>query len=164
MSADNSRLLNLKLARLAEQKILAEQMRDTCKDLSESNRKVRKNLEVGISISKRPGYFHYYEPETRIKEAESNHTLEKILGAIKKIEGEIETIDNELSAQASSRTPSPAYVATLNEWFAVFGHPGTEHCDKLTSFVASPKIYGGTNHHRAFKSQSLVMKKGTVTA
>ena len=33
----------------------------------------------------------------------------------------------------------------------------------LTTFVASPKIFGGTDHHKSFKSVATIMKKGTLT-
>lgn len=156
----------MKLMKLSEQKELAEQMRNMVDELSDSNLRVRKNLEVAISISKRPGNIHYYQPEPKIRDAEESKILEKMLSSIKKIEIEIEQINKELGTckYAEHGHTVGGASSTLKEWFGVYGRPSIGHEDKLTSFVESSKIYGGTSHHRAFKSQSLVMKKSRLTA
>ena len=52
---------------------------------------------------------------------------------------------------------------SLSQWFSVYGTPKPSPNGFLTSFEPSSKIYGGTNHHRAFKSQSRQLKKGRLT-
>ena len=49
------------------------------------------------------------------------------------------------------------------QWFARHGEPGPAPPGYMSTFEKTPKIYGGTNHHKAFRSQSTVMKKGIMT-
>ena len=65
---DMQRLYELKFVKLREQAMLSQEMKTVCFNLNESNRRVRKNLEVAIAVSKCPGHFQYYEPEISIKQ------------------------------------------------------------------------------------------------
>ena len=50
-----------------------------------------------------------------------------------------------------------------SQWFSTYGAPKPSPSGFRTDFVSSNKIYGGTNHHSAFKTQSTTMKKGRLT-
>ena len=54
---------------------------------------------------------------------------------------------------------------TLGQWFEVYGKAkdGGVSKEQLTQFHAMPRVYGGTAHHRAFKSQGSTMKVGRCT-
>ncbi|CAM9914992.1 unnamed protein product, partial [Chrysoparadoxa australica] len=54
-------------------------------------------------------------------------------------------------------------LANLGQWFSMYGKPKQVPDGYISSFVESPKIYGGTNHHRAFSSQAMTMTKGRLT-
>ena len=109
---------------------------------------------------------------------EQKKTLQTLVRAIRKVENEIGLLDNDISQStdhlaASSTNPltkkaltSSSQIGTLQEWFSLYGKPSSsaeERCDKITSFLPSSKVYGGTTHHSAFRSQSTVMKKGRIT-
>lgn len=109
---------------------------------------------------------------------EQKKTLQNLVRAIKKVENEIELINNDISQSsgrmASSTTNLPtknaftpsSQIGTLQEWFSLYGKPSSseeERNDKITSFLPSSKVYGGTTYHSAFRSQSTVMKKGRIT-
>ncbi|CAN0491924.1 unnamed protein product, partial [Hapterophycus canaliculatus] len=52
------------------------------------------------------------------------------------------------SAAAQAQASVPA-CSSLTEWFAAYGEPNPPAATGLmTNFEESPKIYGGTNHHR----------------
>lgn len=162
-----ARLYDLKLRKLAEQKKLSEDMNEICRKFNESSRKVCKNLEVAISVSKRPGYFNYYEPEIKIKEAEHNKTLANFSSSIRKVGQEIEQIDAEIVQMKTKREQQlhpNSSVQNLNDWFSAYGKPvNIDEKDKISKFLPSAKVYGGTSHHRAFRSGATIMKKGRVT-
>lgn len=49
---------------------------------------------------------------------------------------------------ASGVVPGPSF-SSLKDWFAAYGDPKPPPTSGyLTKFEDSPKIYGGTNHHR----------------
>jgi len=51
----------------------------------------------------------------------------------------------------------------LSQWFGRHGEPKPAPPGYMSTFESKTKIYGGTNHHKAFKSQALVMKRGELT-
>lgn len=52
-------------------------------------------------------------------------------------------------ATAQLQPPAGAPCSNFAEWFAAYGEPGPPAAAGLmTNFEKSPKIYGGTNHHR----------------
>ena len=62
--------------------------------------------------------------------------------------------------QGSSFQPS---VGSLDQWFQSYGRPKPSPDGIMTTFQKDKKIYGGTAHHRAFKTQAMTMKKGRGT-
>lgn len=180
-------LYEQKVLKLNEQKLLSDHMNDLLTrsgGLNENTKIIQKNLLAAIAVSKQPGYFDYYEPSTDIKDIEKNKILNNLVRNLNKIHRELEQINSEISQQqlqlqqqqqqqqhslSSTRNSIQKYeqpnLNSLSQWFETYGRPENVGCleERKTTFQQSPKIYGGTNHHRAFKSQASTMKKGRVT-
>jgi hypothetical protein len=175
MSQTSSRLNQLyeqKFAKLKEQKNVSKKMKDILASptgLINSSFNTRKSLKAAIAVSKQPGYFEYYTPPPEVEQAEGDKTLNKMARQVQKIHRELEEINSEIEAVEHANKSAVAQPnsgpSTLSQWFDTYGQPkGAEtQEDMFTSFNQSPKIYGGTSHHRAFKSQSSNMKKGRLT-
>lgn len=59
-----------KLGKLEEQKRVADQLRDVLtKDggLVETSDRLCKNLQAAVAVSKRPGFFEYYQPSDEVQ-------------------------------------------------------------------------------------------------
>ena len=168
MESGLNRLYEQKIKKLAEQREFSNKMNAIVRELSNNSHIVKKNLEVAISVSKRPGYFHYYEPDPKIRELEQSKVLENLVAAIQRVGRDIEQLDREIAQiRANERNSGEAAneVRSLGEWFSVYGRPSVdpEASDRISTFVSSQKVYGGTGHHKAFRSQSTVMKRGRCT-
>ena len=96
---------------------------------------------------------------------ECNNLVRKIARTQK----ELDVIDQEIQQRADAKiapaersgfTPN---VANLEQWFQSYGRPKPCPEGLLTTFQKDKKIYGGTGHHRAFKTQAMTMKKGRGT-
>ncbi|KDO32628.1 hypothetical protein SPRG_02329 [Saprolegnia parasitica CBS 223.65] len=149
---------------LFAQKERADRFHELLTGLNEASRKTCKNLEAAITASKKPGYFLYYEQPDVAKAIVKNGELRKLQSAIVQLQQKIDQVDAEIEVQAAkSSAPAPAEVQTLKQWFSTYGTPKPVTSGVLTSFAADPKVYGGTEHYSAFKSQSLTMKKGRLT-
>jgi hypothetical protein len=137
--------------------------------LNEASRKTCKNLEAAITASKKPGYFMYYEQPDVVKAVVKNGELRKLQTAILQLQQKIDQIDVELLNQAGARhihldnVETSKDVQNLKQWFSTYGSPKPVATGMLTSFAPEPKVYGGTEYHAAFKSQSMTMKKGRLT-
>lgn len=183
---DNPILINLydqKIKKIHEQKQLSDQMKVTLKTLNESSRLTRKNLVSAITVSSQAGYFDYYQPPEDVKKAENDKVLNQLAKRIQSAHLEIERINNEISAmEIASADMNKKNVLQeprdLNQWYALnsFDKPVIDFNittsssrsrsstgDTLTSFEASRKIFGGTKHHRSFKSSATIMKLGRLT-
>lgn len=57
----------------------------------------------------------------------------------------------------SSMEPS---LTGLDQWFQQYGRPKAPPPGFLTTFENDKKIYGGTAHHRAYRTQARTMKRG----
>ncbi len=166
-------LYEIKIQKLNEQKELSKRMNDILTrhgGLNENSMIIRKNLSAAIAVSKQPGYFEYYQPTHEIKEIEENKLLNSLVKSLNKVHNELDQIQHEISShnerslmnQSLKMEPN---ISNLSQWFETYGRPENTVLleERMTSFQNSPKIYGGTNHHRAFKSQASTMKKGRVT-
>eukprot|EP01041_Mallomonas_annulata_P009578 gene9578-19904_t len=152
------------LQKFNEQRILANRMNETLEALNEDSRLTKKNLHAAIAVSKQPGYFEYHSPSTDI--VDKSKTLHSYSKSIKKIGNEIEQIEKEMSQNKSHNdlTLPDIQLNSLSQWFSAYGRPHHEDIDGMvTSFQTIPKVYGGTAHHRPFKSQASSMKKGRIT-
>jgi hypothetical protein len=171
-------LYEQKVQKLNEQKLLSDRMNDLLTrsgGLNENSKMIQKNLSAAIAVSKQPGYFDYYQPSSEIQDIEKNKILNSLVKNLNRVHRELEQINQEIQNQqqhqhqlSSSSALAPKYepnLTSLSQWFETYGRPENTGCleERKTSFQQSPKIYGGTNHHRAFKSQASTMKKGRVT-
>lgn len=61
---------------------------------------------------------------------------------------EFDIVQAGAQAAGAPQAPGPSFV-NLKEWFAMYGEPKPAASNGwMTNFEESPKIYGGTNHHR----------------
>lgn len=183
-----AKLYELKIQKIKEQKDLSDRMNDLLTKhggLNESSRLARKNLQAAIAVAKQPGeqflvsalissfeppnppgFFEYYQPPEEIRATEEGKVLNQLARNIHKVHCELEQIDSEIH-KARTAPPAPADIplSSLSQWFDVYGRPkhGDDGQDLLTTFSPSPKIYGGTAHHRSFKTQASIMRKGRLT-
>mmetsp|Transcript_21670 Transcript_21670/g.31539 ORF Transcript_21670/g.31539 Transcript_21670/m.31539 type:complete len:176 (+) Transcript_21670:113-640(+) len=164
-------LYEAKVQKLDEQKALSDRMNDILTrrgGLNDNSKNVRKNLMAAIAVSKQPGYFEYYQTPAEVKEVEDTKTLNSLVKSLDKVHKELDQINSEIShyhERAAQPSQPEVALTSLSQWFETYGRPENTQCleERMTTFQASPKIYGGTNHHRAFKSQAANMKKGRVT-
>lgn len=157
-----------KLQKLEEQKLLSDQMNENLQKLEQGSRLARKNLNAAIAVAQQPGYFTYYQPTDEVRELEQSKALNGLARKISKVGTELAALTEEIHAMKNRAKKSEPEInlTTLHGWFETYGKPA--HNDEkggilLTDFVASPKIYGGTAHHKSFKSVGTIMRKGTLT-
>jgi hypothetical protein len=169
-------LYNAKIQKLEEEKALADKMNDILTrrgGLNDGSKASRKNLKAAIAVANQPGYFEYYVPSQEIKDVEESKVLNSLVKSLEKVHRELNQINDDISHHHVPRdglmgqapqTPE-AGLTSLSHWFDTYGRPKNETLldEMKTTFQSSPKIYGGTNHHRSFKSQSSPMKVGRVT-
>jgi hypothetical protein len=144
---------------------------------NEASRKTCKNLEAVITMSKRPGYFAYYKQpdhlQALVRSGEVARLQEQVVQLQKQIDQLTEKIDSANAASGGAVSPthgqlndakSSASVHNLTQWFATYGSPKQGvNSDQYTNFTPNKKVYGGTSHYAAFRSQSSTMKKGHLT-
>ena len=170
-------LYEQKLVKIAQQKQLSDEMSQLLAKLNESSRLNRRNLSAAISVSSQAGYFDYYVAPDDVKQAESEKRLNKLAKLIQQSHQELERLNEEIAAATAKNKKNMETIELKNisEWvsmynddaFAKYGinnrPEARKHIEELgTKFEPSKKIYGGTRHHRSFKSSSLVMKSGRL--
>lgn len=67
------------------------------------------------------------------------------------------------AAQEARIMPS---VSGIKDWFARYGEPSKQWAEQpglKTEYVPNTKVYGGTAHHKAFKSIAVTIKRGSLT-
>jgi hypothetical protein len=112
------------------------------------------------------GYFEYYKPSDEVKDTEDGKILNQFARNIAKVHAELDQINSEIDkCKRPAAVVSEVPLSTLGQWFDVYGRPKANDAveDMLTTFTPSPKIYGGTAHHRSFKTQATMMRKGRLT-
>ncbi|CAN0141257.1 unnamed protein product [Pylaiella littoralis] len=173
-----SDLTALKVRKLGQQQELAKEFNFILTrqgGLNDQTRQTCKNLEYAIAVATRPGQIEYYRPSEEAARIVENGDLAALTHKIARLQREIDQVEQDIqqagavssstAAAAGQTLPSAAAPACSNlaEWFAEYGEPGPPAAAGLTTtFEESPKIYGGTNHHRAFKTQATVMRKGRI--
>ncbi|CAN0012420.1 unnamed protein product [Ascophyllum nodosum] len=165
-------LIALQIRKLAQQKELANEFNDILTregGLNEHTRQTCKNLEYAIAIATRPGAIDYYRAPEEIERIVKNGDLVALTSRIARVQQDIDQVKKDiqqaadLSAKARAQNPKPA-CSSFAEWSTFYGEPNPpKFGGVLTTFEKNAKIYGGTNHHRAFKTQATVMKKGFLT-
>jgi hypothetical protein len=139
----------------------------------ENSKKATKNLTAAIVQSKQPGYFEYHRRSRRVRDMEKRQELKKLTARIARIGDRLAAVNAELDAAEQERlqlSPSSAVVdvpsvSGLKEWFGRYGEPSKEmreRKDLASTLVPNTKVYGGTSHHRAFRSVAITLKRGTL--
>ncbi|CAM9163129.1 unnamed protein product [Scytosiphon promiscuus] len=156
-------LTALKIRKLKQQEDLAKEFNLILTrqgGLNDQAHQTCKNLEYAIAIATRPGQIEYFRPSEDAARIVENGELAALTNKIARLQREIDQVEHDIN-QAGAISSA---CSSLAEWFAAYGEPGPPAATGLmTNFEESPKIYGGTNHHRAFKTQATVMRKGRVT-
>ena len=72
--------------------------------------------------------------------------------------------EREKALKATEATPKPSNVSSVSEWLKVHSRPAEEFgpAGFKSSFVTSPKIYGGNTMFSSFKSAAVTLKKGKL--
>ena len=178
MSSNLEQLTQLKISKLQEQKELSQKMSSLLHENMIPNQTLNnKNLQAAISVSKKPGFFDYHQTPDDIKEIETEKKLNKLARQIGKLNNELESITSEINlasieAKASitssnkklMNNPEKAGMSSIAQWVETYGSATIEEAQKeqFTSFKPASKIYGGTGHHRSFKSSAMSMTKGKL--
>ena len=172
MSENLDSMYAAKLAKLEEQKALSDQMNEMLRShLNPGSKLATKNLKAAIAVSKKPGNFEYYQPSPDVVNIETNKSLNGLAKRIAGVHKELEAMTEEINvAEAAKKAANKAgsmedSAMGLDGWFETFGRPqpAPGQDSLLSSFTPASKIYGGTNHHKSFKSSALTMKRGTLT-
>lgn len=170
MSTALDQLYAARLQKLEEQKALSNRMNQLLtqpKGMNDSMKLTLKNLQAAIAVSKQPGYFEYYETPDNIKQVEQNKVLNSLARAIQKLHAELTQINEEIHTIEMKRSENKSMEMPMNslkQWFDTYGRPKeVGNKEQITQFVPLPRVYGGTGHHRAFKSQAATMKVGRIT-
>lgn len=165
-------LAKRKMEVLAKQKRMIDRANlKLTKDLNEVSRMTCKSLQAAIAAAKRPGNFDYYKPPEDIAGEVSRGELQLTLHKALQVQGEIDEAHSELSeaeskkqaALFSTNAPEPK---SLKEWFAHYGRPQVAEGRGpgwRTETRRNRKVYGGSGHHRAFKTQAVTMNTGRLT-
>ncbi|ETO72280.1 hypothetical protein F444_11555 [Phytophthora nicotianae P1976] len=162
-------LVKKKIELLEQQKAKSTKLNellDAPGGFNEVSRKTCNNLEAAITASKRPGYFAYYEQPQHVKNilrsGEVQRLQEQILHLQKQIDQLTEKIEKSAEGQDVGYTDTT--ITSLKHWLATYGMPKQQSTsDLFTVFTPDRKVYGGTTHYSAFRSQSSTMKKGRLT-
>jgi hypothetical protein len=174
MSGNLDALYGAKLAKLNEQKKLSDQMAEMLKThLVPSSKMACKNMKAAIAVSKKPGVFEYYQPTEDVKNIERNKSLNGLAKRISTVNNELAAMTEEIAAAEAAKTAAakkgmgvPGESMGLDGWFEQYGRPTPAEDaqkDLLSTFEPARKIYGGTSHHKSFKSSASIMKRGTLT-
>lgn len=174
-------LLEKKRALLAEQAEVAREFNhwltakgDNPRDdgAVENSRKTMKNLEAAIAQARNPGYFQYHRKSKRVRRMEKGNELAKLASRISRLEDQLRAVSAQIEALNEERRKAilafkPPPVSGLQDWFRQFGEPSEEMKSRkglASEFVPNQKVYGGTPHHRAFRSVAVTLKKGRATS
>ncbi|POM77985.1 hypothetical protein PHPALM_4555 [Phytophthora palmivora] len=162
-------LVKKKVELLEQQKAKATKLNellDAPGGFNDASRKTCKNLEAAITASKRPGYFPYYEQPEHLKNVmrsgEVQRLQEQIVHLQKQIDHLTEKIEKSTEGHEGGHTGTT--ITSLKHWLATYGTPKQQSTSDLyTVFTPDRKVYGGTTHYSAFRSQASTMKKGRLT-
>ena len=172
MTTSLEQLYATRLQKLEEQKTLSDRLNTMLtkpNGLNESTKCELKNLQAAIAVAKQPGYFEYYIPPSEVKQIEDQKVLNSLARAIQKLGKELEQLGSEIhSLEVRHHVPPQREdfaPNSLSQWFDLNGGQPRDGGNKeqITQFMPSARVYGGSAHHRAFKSQSSVLKKGRIT-
>ena len=170
-------LYDRKVQKIAEQKAISDEMRAILAKLNVASNLNRKNLRAAIAVSTQAGYFEYFTPSEEVAKAEKNKELNSLAVKVAQTQKELEQINQEIDSHVKSKVKGPTVaqeLPSISAWFDRYKDLSKElgkdnkastsaaatKKDMLSTFKPDPKIYGGTRHHRSFKSGATRMKPG----
>lgn len=133
-----------------------------------------------MTASKQPGYFAYYEQPDQLTAVVRSGEIERLQEQLVQLQRQIDQLSDKIEelqrssssesqssssgSSATSNSSSSPHVHSLSQWFATYGAPTSAGAsEQYTSFTPDKKVYGGTTHYSAFRSQASTMKKGRMT-
>ncbi|GMI50353.1 hypothetical protein ScalyP_jg3206 [Parmales sp. scaly parma] len=132
--------------------------------LNETSTLVCRNLQAAIAVAQQPGFFEYHEVSDEAKSVVKQSELKKLTKQIQRIQKEIDIVNSEIRAtRPKPQVVPPPTINGFAGWFRQYGEPKPAPMHFMSEFNNDPKIYGGTNHHAGFKTQSIQMRKGHLT-
>jgi len=132
--------------------------------LNDTSNLVCRNLQAAIAVAQQPGFFEYYKVSEEVTSTVKQNELKKLTKQIKRIQKEIDIVNNEIAAaRPKPQVVPPPTINSFSAWFREFGEPKPAPVHFMSEFSDNPKIYGGTNHHSGFKTMSRQMRKGHLT-
>ncbi|OWZ24567.1 hypothetical protein PHMEG_000391 [Phytophthora megakarya] len=163
-------LVKKKVELLEQQKAKATKLNellDAPGGFNEASHKTCKNLEAAIAASKRPGYFVYYEQPEQLKSIMRSGEVQRLQQQILHLQKQIDHLTEKIEKSAESHEEvehTGTTITSLKHWLATYGTPKQQSTSDLyTVFTPDRKVYGGTSHYSAFRSQASTMKKGRLT-
>ncbi|EGZ28546.1 hypothetical protein PHYSODRAFT_469654 [Phytophthora sojae] len=162
-------LVKKKVELLEQQKAKAAKLNellDAPGGFNEVSRKTCKNLEAAITASKRPGYFAYYEQPENVKNVLRTGGMQRLQEQIVHLQKQIDQLTEKIekSAEGHEVGHTGITITSLKHWLATYGTPKPQSTsDLFTVFTPDKKVYGGTAHYSAFRTQASTMKKGRLT-
>ena len=163
-------LLHKKLRTLEQQRAQSDDLNALLTregGLNESQYMTCKNLKAAVAVSKQPGFFEYHKHSTEVQRAYDRKTCNQMVKKIARTQQDLDAIEEDIRAREAARLKSlelrDPTLTSFDQWFQQYGRPKDPPDGFMTTFESNKKIYGGTSHHRAFKTQALTMKKGRGT-
>ncbi|CAM9507770.1 unnamed protein product, partial [Choristocarpus tenellus] len=146
-------LISIKVRKLGQQKALSDQLNDILTrqgGLNDQALQTCKNLEHAIAVAKRPGAIEYFQQSEETRRIVENGNLAALTLKMSQIQRELDQVDYDI--QRGQLLPpqllAEPSLTSLKQWFETYGKPKPTPPGFLTNFEESPKIYGGTSHHR----------------
>ncbi|EGZ28544.1 hypothetical protein PHYSODRAFT_322207 [Phytophthora sojae] len=118
------------------------------------------------TASKRPGYFAYYEQPENVKNVLRTGEMQRLQEQIVHLQKQIDQLTEKIekSAEGYEVGHTGITITSLKHWLATYGTPKPQSTsDLFTVFTPDKKVYGGTAHYSAFRTQASTMKKGRLT-
>jgi hypothetical protein len=136
--------------------------------LIENTKYTMKNLEAAIASSRRPGYFSYWQPNENVKHIESKKELSRLTIQVNSMQKEIDLAAAEVARVEGDIRLELALkdnpTRNLDTWFATYGRPTRQPSMGMASeYRPNPKVYGGTKHHKSYRSLAVTLKPGNLT-
>ena len=164
-------LLHKKLRTLEQQRAQSDDLNALLTregGLNESQYMTCKNLKAAVAVSKQPGFFEYHKHSAEVQRAYDRKTCNQMVKKIARTQQDLDAIEEDIRAREAARLKSlelrDPTLTSFDQWFQQFGRPQNMPQRFYSTFDDNKKIYGGTHHHRAFRSNARTMKLGSGRA
>ena len=161
-------LLHKKLRTLEQQRAQSDDLNALLTregGLNESQYMPCKNLKAAVAVSKQPGFFEYHKHSAEVPRAYDRKTCNQMVKKIARTQQDLDAIEEDSRAREAARLKSlelrDPTLTSFDQWFQQCGRPQNMPQRFYSTFDDNKKIYGGTHHHRAFRSNARTMKLGS---